>query len=82
MVLLAPKMLGITALEAAVMGAVIAAVSPAVIVPKMLRLMEEGYGTAKSIPQMIVSRVHRWTMSLSLCYLPLSQAFPKEIRLP
>ena len=43
MVLLAPKMLGITALEAAVMGAVIAAVSPAVIVPKMLRLMEEGY---------------------------------------
>ena len=55
MVLLAPKMLGITALEAAVMGAVIAAVSPAVIVPKMLRLMEEGYGTAKSIPQMILA---------------------------
>ena len=55
MVLLAPKLLGITALEAAVMGAVIAAVSPAVIVPKMLRLMEEGYGTAKSIPQMILA---------------------------
>ena len=56
MVLLAPKMLGITALEAAVMGAVIAAVSPsAVIVRKTLRLTEEGYGTAKSIPQMILA---------------------------
>lgn len=55
MVLLAPKLLGISILDAAIMGTVIAAVSPAVIVPKMLKLMEEGYGVKKSIPQMILA---------------------------
>lgn len=55
MVLIAPKLLGISILDAAIMGAVVAAVSPAVIVPKMLKLMEEGYGTDKSIPQMILA---------------------------
>ncbi len=55
MILLAPKLLGITVLEAAIMGAVVGAVSPAVIVPKMLKLMEEGYGVKKSIPQMILA---------------------------
>ena len=55
MVLLAPKLLGISILDAAIMGTVIAAVSPAVIVPKMLKLMEEGYGVKKSIPQMIMA---------------------------
>ena len=54
MVLIAPKLLGISILEAAIAGSVIAAVSPAVVVPKMLRLMEEGYGTKKSIPQLIM----------------------------
>ena len=54
MVLLAPKLLGISVLEAAIAGSVIAAVSPAVVVPKMLRLMEEGYGTKNSIPQLIM----------------------------
>lgn len=52
---LAPKLLGVSLLEAAVMGTVLAAVSPAVIVPRMLRLMEEGYGTDKSIPQLILA---------------------------
>ena len=55
MMLLAPHFLGVTLLEAAVMGTVVAAVSPAVIVPKMLVLMEEGYGTKKSIPQMVLA---------------------------
>lgn len=55
MILLAPKLLGISILDAAIMGTVIAAVSPAVIVPKMLKLMEEGYGVKKSIPQMILA---------------------------
>lgn len=55
MMLLAPRFLGVTLLEAAVMGTVVAAVSPAVIVPKMLVLMEEGYGTKKSIPQMVLA---------------------------
>ncbi|MEG1781906.1 MAG: cation:proton antiporter [Oscillospiraceae bacterium] len=55
MVILAPLFLGITRLEAAIMGTVVAAVSPAVIVPKMLKLMEGGYGTQKSIPQMIMA---------------------------
>ncbi len=53
--LIAPPLLGVTLLEAAIMGAVVAAVSPAVIVPKMLNLMEEGRGTAKGIPQMIMA---------------------------
>lgn len=55
MVLLAPALLGITTLEAAILGTVVAAVSPAVVVPKMLRLMEEGLGTAHSIPQLILA---------------------------
>ena len=55
MVLLAPRLLGISVLDAAIMGSVVAAVSPAVIVPKMLRLMEEGRGTRAGIPQMIMA---------------------------
>lgn len=55
MVLLAPKILGISILDAAIMGAVVGAVSPAVIVPKMLKLMEEGYGVTHSIPQLILA---------------------------
>ena len=55
MIVLAPKLLGISMLEAAIMGAVTAAVSPAVIVPKMIKLIEEGYGTDKSIPQLILA---------------------------
>ena len=55
MILLAPKLLGISVLDAAIMGAVIAAVSPAVVVPNMVRLMEEGYGTKKGIPQLILA---------------------------
>ncbi len=47
MIVLAPKLLGVSILEAAVMGAVVGAVSPAIIVPKMLKLMEEGYGIEK-----------------------------------
>lgn len=54
-VLLAPCFLGITRVEAAVMGAVLAAVSPAVVVPRMVQLMESGRGTDKSIPQMILA---------------------------
>ena len=55
MLLLAPGLLGISILEAAVLGAVIAAVSPAVVVPRMLRLMEEKRGTAHGIPQLIMA---------------------------
>ena len=53
--LCAPYVLGVTRLEAAVMGAVLGAVSPAVVVPRMVQLMESGYGTKKSIPQMIMA---------------------------
>lgn len=55
MILLAPVLLPVTRLEAAVMGSVVAAVSPAVIVPKMIKLMEEGYGVRKGIPQIILA---------------------------
>lgn len=55
MVLLAPLLLGITTLEAAILGAVIGAVSPAVIVPRMIKLIDKGCGTDKSIPQMILA---------------------------
>ena len=55
MLALAPRILGISLLDAAIMGTVVAAVSPAVIVPKMLKLMEERYGTGESIPQLIMA---------------------------
>lgn len=55
MILFAPKLMGITLLEAAVMGAVLAAVSPAVVVPRMVKLMEEGYGVKEGIPQLILA---------------------------
>ena len=53
--LLAPPLLGLSLLDAAVMGTVLAAVSPAVVVPKMLTLMDKGYGVQKGIPQMIMA---------------------------
>ncbi|RHO81193.1 sodium:proton antiporter [Ruminococcus sp. AF41-9] len=53
--LFAPAILGITRVEAAVMGSVLAAVSPAVVVPRMVQLMETKYGTEKAIPQMIMA---------------------------
>lgn len=55
MVILAPMLLGISYIEAAVLGAVIAAVSPAVIVPRMIKLIDEGYGVDRAIPQMILA---------------------------
>ncbi len=54
-ILLAPILLKTTYLEAAIIGSVIAAVSPAVIVPRMIRLIEEGCGTNKNIPQLILA---------------------------
>lgn len=51
----APYLLHITTLEAAIMGSVLGAVSPAVVVPRMVNLMEEGYGTDKQIPQLILA---------------------------
>ena len=53
--LLAPRLLGITTVEAALMGSVLAAVSPAVVVPRMVKLMDTGYGTEQSIPQLIMA---------------------------
>lgn len=53
--LFAPHILGIKPIEAAVMGAVLAAVSPAIVVPRMIRLMDQNYGTDKSIPQLILA---------------------------
>ena len=53
--LFAPRILGITRIEAAVMGAVLGAVSPAVVIPRMVQLMDAGYGAGKSIPQLIMA---------------------------
>ena len=55
MIIFAPKFLDLGLLDSAILGTVIAAVSPAVIVPKMLKLMEEGYGADRSIPQLIMA---------------------------
>lgn len=55
MLLLAPRLLGMSVLDAAIMGSVLAAVSPAVVVPRMVKLTEEGYGTKKGIPQLILA---------------------------
>ena len=54
-VIFAPLLLGVDLIEAAVMGAVLSAVSPAVVVPRMIRLIENKWGTEKSIPQMILA---------------------------
>ncbi len=54
-ILFAPVILGLSHIEAAVMGAVLGAVSPAVVIPRMVQLMETKYGTQKAIPQMIMA---------------------------
>lgn len=55
MLILGPVLLNLTLLESAILGSVLAAVSPAVVVPRMIKLMEEGYGNGKSIPQLILA---------------------------
>lgn len=55
MTLLAPRLLGVSTLDGAIMGAVVGAVSPAVIVPRMIRLSEEGWGVDRGIPQLILA---------------------------
>lgn len=55
MIIIAPKLMGISVLEAAIMGSVLAAVSPAVVVPRMVKLMDEGYGVKEGIPQLILA---------------------------
>lgn len=54
-IIIAPLLLGVSTIEAAIIGSVLAAVSPAVVVPRMLMLKENRYGTDKSIPQMIMA---------------------------
>lgn len=54
-IILAPLLLGVSTLEAALMGSVLAAVSPAVVVPHMLKVQENGYGVKKRIPQLILA---------------------------
>ncbi|MBR4305171.1 MAG: cation:proton antiporter [Clostridia bacterium] len=54
-IVFAPMLLRVSYLDAAIIGSVIAAVSPAVIVPRMIKLMEQGYGVKQSIPQMILA---------------------------
>ena len=51
----APYILGVSTLDAAIIGAVLGAVSPAVVVPRMVNLMDRGYGTDKGIPQMVLA---------------------------
>ena len=55
MIILAPRLLDVSLIEAAVIGAVVAAVSPAVVVPEMIKIMEDGYGTKQGIPQLILA---------------------------
>lgn len=55
MIILAPRLMGLSVLESAIMGAVLAAVSPAVVVPRMVKLMDEGYGVIEGIPQLILA---------------------------
>lgn len=54
-IIFAPMLFGVSLLEAAIIGSVVAAVSPAVVVPRMIKLIEEGYGVRKSIPQLILA---------------------------
>ena len=54
-IILGPVCLGLSRVDSAIVGAMLAAASPAIIVPKMLWLMEEGYGVDKHIPQLIMA---------------------------
>lgn len=54
-VIFAPLLLNVTVLEGAIMGSVMAAVSPAIVVPKMVKLIEETYGLERSVPQLIIA---------------------------
>lgn len=54
-ILIAPKLFDISLLDAAILAAVVASASPAVIVPRMIKLIETGYGTDKNIPQLILA---------------------------
>lgn len=53
--LLAPMLLGLKGSDAALLGSILAAVSPAVVVPKMIHLIQKGYGTKKGVPQLILA---------------------------
>ena len=55
MLLFGPKLLGLSLLDAAILGSVLAAVSPAVVVPRMVKLIDEGYGVKEAIPQLILA---------------------------
>ena len=54
-IIFAPLLLNVSILDAAIIGSVMAAVSPAVVVPRMIKLIQDGYGTDKSIPQLILA---------------------------
>lgn len=54
-IILGPKLLNLSFLDSAILGTVIAAVSPAIIVPRMIKLIDEGFGIKKSIPQLILA---------------------------
>lgn len=68
--LLAPSILGINQADALVLGAVLGAVSPAVVVPKMLKLIDEGYGTEKQIPQIILAGSSADDIYVLVLFLP------------
>ena len=81
--LFAPSILGITRVEAAVMGSVLAAVSPAVVVPRMVQLMETKYGTEKAIPQMIMAGASCddiFVIVLFTTFLSMSQGGSADIK--
>ncbi len=54
-VLIAPLLFPLTIWEALIMGAVVAAVSPAIIVPSMIKIMQKGYGNKRKVPQLILA---------------------------
>ena len=76
-VIFAPTILHISRVEAAVMGAVLGAVSPAVVIPRMVQLMETKYGTDQRIPQMIMAGASCDDISSLSCF-PRSQIWPRE----
>lgn len=54
-VIFAPAIMGVTRLQAAILGAVMGAVSPAVTVPRLTKMIDDGYGVKKGIPQMLIA---------------------------
>ena len=72
---LAPLIFGMSYLEAAMMGSIVAAVSPAIVVPRMIKLMESGHGAKRKIPHLILAGASIDDIYVIVIFMSLIQAY-------